>query len=750
MYQRLSRMKRAAIERRLRGDGGFTLIELLVVIAILGVLSAVVVFSVGGVRDKGASSASKQDVRTLRTAQEAFYAKNGRYGSEAELAAGGFIKGQSGLHDILRVGDSSYDVICSVAQNSSCGADGATPRGGTIRVSGGNGASVSGDNFVNPAVTSGGGVHPNVEYMFNGLMRWAENNTPQPDLAQSFTISPDQKTYTFVLRPDSAAAPMEWHDGAKITSADVEFSFQEALLKFHGRTAASVGPALGVTGEGATAVTPANAITTPNASTVVFNFQYAYAPLLRQMNVTEAPIIPQHVYGPCRTDGAGAGSDNIQFSTCAPNNPGSSSDLTQPAGSLAPPYGTGSGQIRHIGSGPFMLKSRNTTTGTLILVKNPRYHFPGLPMADEVQQLSTTNGGDALRDNAVDVAGPGNNRILPIVAPQLSADITPAAGFTLVQPPRGAGGGNCILTKSFNLWRRGDTPAQINAGTAQPHPIFGDPTTIPPNAAAGRPNPMTRGQVVRTALAMATNRQALFNNNQFGKGQLATSPFHSKVPGYKPTALPSFDVAKAAQWLTDAGWINDGGGARLSDHSFGTGVGAVSAGVTRLTFELIAGSGSTPGSQQVYGDQMATQWNDPQIRAGMTVTGQTNAVISQSRFADRQYDMITVSYCNGDDPVIGVRRQYYAGLGTTAGSQISATGFTNAAGYRSATMDALWDAAAQGSPSAHAGIQDEAAANVPYIWLDESLGSRAWRTSKCSGFNNNNTGLFVETGACTS
>ena len=734
--QRLIRMRREVDLRRARGQGGFTLIELLVVITILGVLTAVVVFSVKGVSDKGSSAASREDARTLRTAEEAYYAKNGSYGTAEQLKAGGFIADLPTLHSIVLPDPQSYTVTCTVETNPSCGADGTAAVGGVIRVAGTNGAGVSGDNFVNPAVTSGGGVHPNVEYMFNGLLRWSGTNTPQPDLAESYTVSPDQKTYTFTLRP--AGPTMTWHNGDPILPSDVEFTFEHALLKFHGRTAASVGPALGVTGQDAAATTPANAIQRQpdlgslGARDIRFNFLYSYAPFLRQLNVTEAPIIPETVYGPCRYDGGGAGTDNINSGgvivvpACPPNNPG--------AGDFPSP--------RPVGSGPFMFKSRNTTTGALVFVKNPNYHLPNLPLADEIQQVPTTDVANALIANSIDVGSPANNRILPIVAPQASADITPANGYTLAQPPRGAGGGNCILTQSFNLWERGASPTTINNGTALPHPIFGDTTTVSPNPGAGRPNSMPRGLVVRTALAMATDRQTLFNNNQFGKGQLASSPYHSKVPGYTPTALPSYDTTKAGIWLTDAGWIDDGGTFRVSNHAFGT----VDPGET-LSFELIAGSGTNPGTQQVYGNQLASQWAGT-VKAQMTVTGQSNAAISQSRFADRQYDMITVSYCNGDDPVIGVRRQYYAGLGTTAGSQISATGFTNAAGYKSATMDALWDSAASGSTGAHAGIQAEAAANVPYIWLDESLGSRAWKAAKCSGFNNNNTGLFVETASC--
>jgi len=66
---------------RRNAEGGFTLIELLVVIIILGILAAVVVFAVGGIGDKGQSSACKIDTRTLRTAGEARSAQLNDYGA---------------------------------------------------------------------------------------------------------------------------------------------------------------------------------------------------------------------------------------------------------------------------------------------------------------------------------------------------------------------------------------------------------------------------------------------------------------------------------------------------------------------------------------------------------------------------------------------------------------------------------------------------------------------------------------------
>ena len=61
-------------EARRNGDKGFTLIELLIVIVILGILAAIVVFSVSGITDKGNTSACKASVETVDTAAEAYIA----------------------------------------------------------------------------------------------------------------------------------------------------------------------------------------------------------------------------------------------------------------------------------------------------------------------------------------------------------------------------------------------------------------------------------------------------------------------------------------------------------------------------------------------------------------------------------------------------------------------------------------------------------------------------------------------------
>jgi prepilin-type N-terminal cleavage/methylation domain-containing protein len=98
MYQKLSNRIR-------RDESGFTLVELLVVVVILGILAAIVVFSVRGITDKGQTSACKTDVNMLTTAEEANFAQNGTWaGTEAALKTAGFITTESKYYNLSLTG----------------------------------------------------------------------------------------------------------------------------------------------------------------------------------------------------------------------------------------------------------------------------------------------------------------------------------------------------------------------------------------------------------------------------------------------------------------------------------------------------------------------------------------------------------------------------------------------------------------------------------------------------------------------
>jgi peptide/nickel transport system substrate-binding protein len=137
----------------------------------------------------------------------------------------------------------------------------------------------SGDpGALNPAVTTSGSTHPVTDQIFNGLVGLDEQLGPVPELAERWTIEDEGRTYRFALRQD-----VRWHDGVPFTSADVKFTFDEALLRYHSRTRAALEDVI-------------DRIETPDAYTAVFHLTRPYGPLLQRLDVVEASIIPRHQY----------------------------------------------------------------------------------------------------------------------------------------------------------------------------------------------------------------------------------------------------------------------------------------------------------------------------------------------------------------------------------------------------------------------------------------------------------------------
>jgi peptide/nickel transport system substrate-binding protein len=483
--------------------------------------------------------------------------------------------------------------------------------------------------------------------MFTGLVGWGTDGKPVPELAERWVIENNGALYRFTLR-----SGVKWHDGRDFTSDDVKFSFEKALLPWHSRTKASMGSS-NVTVEA------------PDPLTVVFRFPNPYAPLLQQLNVTEAPIIPKHLYEGC-------------------------ADISTVAGCPA--------NKTPVGTGPFKLDSYTITE--IRMSRNPTYFRPGLPYLDALVQRVIPNLGTqvlALENKEVDYLG--------IVPNAEVARIQANRDFTAVAAPRGSGGGNCTTTVIFNM--------------------------KPP---AGR-TPFFTDLRVRQALWAATNRQQAFQQVQFGQGKVAAAPINSGIGFAHATGitLPAFDVNRAKTLLDQAGWKDEGG------NRVARGVPNVADG-TQFNVDWHG----FVGDQTTLGEVLRTQWKE--VGVNLEVKTQDTTLLGNEVFRDRAFDTSAASYCNGDDPEIGFRRQVDS-------RQISPAAFSNGAGYSNPEIDGLLDRAAREVDPArrtplYRQIQDILVRDLPYVWVTETVTVRAFKAN-CTGFNQENTGLFAEAASCS-
>ncbi len=492
-------------------------------------------------------------------------------------------------------------------------------RGGTLVVA------VSSDpGGLNPAITTSGGTHTASELMYNGLVGLGPDLEPIPELAESWEIEDGGRVYRFTLRDG-----VTWHDGQPFTSADVKFSFEEVLLKYHSRTRASLSPALA-------------GIDAPDDRTVVFRFNRPYAPLLLQLDVTEAPIVAQHIY---------QGSDPQQ-------NPANSSP---------------------VGTGPFRFVSY-TPGAEIVAERNPDYFKEGLPYLDRVVQRvipEESNQVIALEAGEVQwiwgVPGPDERR--------LEGD----ENFELLRTDRSPGGSNCIMTMSFNLQR----------------PIFAD-------------------ERVRRAIAQGIDRQQFVERVLFGQGRVAEAPISSGIPWAhaENLDLPEYDQAAAERLLDQAGWRRTGDGPRAAQ-----GVAGVPDG-TPLRFDFLHFPTFSQDGELLRA-QLAAAGID------LVLTPLEPPVFADTVFTQRAFDTNIISYCNGNDPEIGVRRMYDS-------TQIGPVPFSNAAAYTNPEVNALFTQASQTiatedrSPI-YGRIQQIVGRDLPYWWIVETSSTRA-HSARCTGF----------------
>jgi peptide/nickel transport system substrate-binding protein len=113
--------------------------------------------------------------------------------------------------------------------------------------------------------------------IYEGLLEYDFDLTPQPGLARSWTVSPDGKTVTFKLQDN-----VKFHDGKPFTSADVKFTVLEVLRKAHPR--------------GASTFKEVADIETPDPHTAVFRLNNPAPYMMPALSGNESPMLPKHLF----------------------------------------------------------------------------------------------------------------------------------------------------------------------------------------------------------------------------------------------------------------------------------------------------------------------------------------------------------------------------------------------------------------------------------------------------------------------
>jgi prepilin-type N-terminal cleavage/methylation domain-containing protein len=744
----------SSMRKKRAGESGFTLIELLVVIVILGVLAAVVVFAVQGTGDKGKAASYAIDERTIRTAEEAYRAKNGVFGTEQELIDAQLLSAQSSIHDVVLSPDKLSYVMPFQPQ--------AGVPGGTL---------VVGESFAipatrNPAMDTNGSTHAFWESMYNGLLTLDERGNPQPELAVRVpTVANGDirdggfglgSTYRLKLRND-----VFWHDSGvntgsggsnptgavqQFTADDVKFTFEKALLRSHARAKNMI---LALVSYDQTANNFVASIDRCAGAEVddlagdptqqfcvAFHFNSPYAPFLKQLNVTEAPMAPKHAF--------------CQATQTACVGPTTSTPTT--AALQASSVGTGPFRCTFPYTTPTPCRNGNGSPDAMI-EKNPSYWRTGFPYLDKIVMRDFSASGntrtdalisggvdwvwDVLETRATEVAGKSN----------LKTAATQSLG----------GGPNSIDQLIFNLWDQtatattpGGATGTINAGTANPHPVFGDTGSLIDPDGSGPEPAMNRGQLVRKAISYAVDRNA-YLATRGNVGTVASAPISSELPSHaNDITLPAFNQSKAAALLDAAGWTY------TSPNPYRKWSGATGGGLTNgqdLAFQFVCGS--VPLCARV--DTVATQLLALNINLQKVDCSGTGGAPSCNSggytstndrvFTKRDWDMYIINFAQGYDPHIGVRRQFHSDQITDATGAVP----NNAPGYKNAVVDAAFTNAVttldtNARNSYYHEFQAQAAKDFPYVWVIETPNVRGY-TSSCAGFRAF-TGLFAEFASC--
>lgn len=244
---------------------------------------------------------------------------------------------------------------------SACGTTSSTGSGVVLRSA----ASTQSGGYPTPfgAVRGPGALMSS--FMFDQLGYPDSTGLPKPWLAQSWTKSADGRTWTFDLHPNA-----KWTDGVPLTSADVVFSFDYDMTG-----SASATGTQNLNSGLVQVFKNIASVTASGPHTVVVQLKAYDAAFLSDItSFSGLAIIPQHIW----------------------------SSVTDPAHFQGPKA--------LIGSGPYVLKTFDTTTNTFDYVANDNFYL-GKPAVKRLQIVQAANPILALEQGQLSSASSGNSAV---------------------------------------------------------------------------------------------------------------------------------------------------------------------------------------------------------------------------------------------------------------------------------------------------------------------------------------------------
>jgi peptide/nickel transport system substrate-binding protein len=144
-------------------------------------------------------------------------------------------------------------------------------------------------------------------------------------------------------------------------------------------------------------------------------------------------------------------------------------------------------------------------------------------------------------------------------------------------------------------------------------------------------SPVVSDKAVRTALAMATNRQDIIKSTLGGRAVPLYSPLLPGRPG-AGAKQPNPDVSKARSMLDSAGWTVGKDGVRVKNGQ-------------KLEIKLVTQSGTQYGA---VAEKLSDQWSKVGVR--LQITEVEPSVLQQSYIRPRHYDALLYGIAVGEDP----------------------------------------------------------------------------------------------------